>query len=275
MLSYAKPLFAALSISLLPLPTTVTPEAVRLDGYVVSMTVAVNTKEANAPIGMTLKLAGDKMRMEMDVSSMLGSAGGGEAATMMNGAYMLAQSDGRIAMVLPNMRNPFGGGATGMGMIIDSEMIKGQIRESADSIAKAPSEVTVTMDDLGPGETILGHATRRYRLTHRLTMGGQQEGGTAEVWMASDLAEAEAGFRKFGEAFGKSLLGGSSVDVENAIFAKMPTGFALRIVATSGTETIKMEVTKAQKTSMDASEFEVPSGIQLMDIGAMLGGRGK
>ena len=271
MLSYTKPLFAALSLSLLPAATIVPPEQRALDGYVVSMTIAVSAKEVTAPIGMTLKIAGNKMRMEMDVSSMLASAGGGEASAMMTGAYMLAQTDGRIAMILPNMRNPFGGNGTGMGMIMDAEMIKGQLGQAADSVVKASNDVTVTIDDLGPGETILGRATRRYKLTHRVTVNGQQESGTAEVWMASDLAEAEAGFRKFGESFGKSLLGGSSADVENAIFAKMPPGFALRMVATAGTETVKMEVTKAQKLSIEEKEFEVPSGIQIMDLAAMLG----
>ena len=36
-----------------------------------------------------------------------------------------------------------------------------------------------------------------------------------------------------------------------------------------------LEVTQAGKTSFEESDFEVPPGIQVMDLGAMMGGRGR
>lgn len=274
MLHHTKHLLTALSMSVLPLSIVTTPERAPLDAYVVAMTIAVNSKDVNAPMGMTLKISGDKMRMEMDMSSMLGSMGGGEATAMMSNAYMLMQADGRTAMIFPNFQNPMSGGK-GMGMIMDPEMIKGQLNQTMDSNAKEPSDITVKLDDLGPGETILGHPTRHYKLTHQMTVDGKQESGAAEVWVATDLKDAEAGFRKFGESFGKSFLGASSDKAEDAIFAKMPGGFPLRIVAGTGSETVRVDVTKAEKVSIDEKEFEVPAGIQLMDLARMMGGRGR
>jgi hypothetical protein len=238
------------------------------------MTITTNETGGSERLGMTFKMAGGKLRLEMDMSSLLGAAGGGEAAAMMSGAYMLLQSDGRMAMIVPGFQNPMTGG-TGMGMIMDTQMLKGRIGADVTSnvdttVAAAMNKVSI--EDLGAGETILGHATRRYRITE--TPGGGDASGTEaiEVWVATDLPDAVAGFKSFGESFASSFLDLTSQAATDAITRKMSDGFPMRVVATSsaGKEMMRMEVSRAERVSFDDKEFEVPAGIQLMDMGAML-----
>jgi hypothetical protein len=190
---------------------------------------------------------------------------------------MLVQASGKLALVLPSMN---------MGMSIDAGSLGGGRGGRGAPPTVDASDVNVSVDDLGPGEAILGHPTHKYRVheSYNLatTVNGQassaKHDATSELWMATDLGGAENGFRKFGEAF--ASLGGRTTakEVAAAWSSKMPKGFPLKRVSTENTDhgktTSTQEVTEIKKTSFDAADFEVPSNIQLMDFGAMMRGRG-
>jgi hypothetical protein len=220
------------------------PVTPRADGYTITMRITTGTQ---APMNITFKAAGEKMRLETDMSAMMGGGRGGAMAT---GAYMLPNSDGKLIMVMPNAPNMSGG--TGMAMSMD-------LAQMAQRMGGAPPRVAeATVEDLGPGETILGYKTHKYRI--------RQPDGTVEAWIA-DLPGID--FKKFATGFGAQFSG-----MHPRMAEKIPSGFALKVVI-SGKETGTMEVSKIEKTSFTNSDFEVPAGLQVMDLGAMMGGRGR
>jgi hypothetical protein len=266
MFRFSKSLLAALPLAAFPFSAreSAAPRTLRADGHVIAMTISMSENDKTESIGMTMKLAGEKLRLEMDVSAMAGAMGAGDDAAMLKGAYMLVQGEGKIAMVMPSFTNPLTGSA-GMGMIMNAEMMKGQF---GGAMPSAP-DVNITVTDLGPGETILGHPTRRYRVTENSTSTGTGAPDAVEVWLASDLADVEAGFKKLGNSFATSFFG--------PVFAgsaagKVPPGFPLRVVGTTaaGKEVMRLDVSRAEKLNIDDKEFEVPAGIQMMDLGAMM-----
>jgi hypothetical protein len=142
-------------------------------------------------------------------------------------------------------------GGTGMAMALD-------LAGLAARMGGAPPKVTdATIDDLGAGETILGHKTHKYRV--------RQPDNTVEAWIA-ELPGVE--FKKFVMGFGARFSG-----VDPRMAEKIPSGFAMKIVVT-GKDAVTMDVTKVEKTSFTDSDFEVPTGIQVMDMPSM-GGRGR
>jgi hypothetical protein len=271
MQQYAKALLALLPISVLPNATRDLSviQSPRVDGYVVTMAVTAEGAGMNAPMTMTLKAAGAKLRIEMDMSAMMG---GGGAGPMMNGAFMLPQADGRMAMILPNMQNPLGGGM-GLGMIMDMQSLSGQMRDLG--ISLDITDMKVTLEDLGAGDAILGRKTKKYKMTQKYSMGGKPYEGVSELWMTTDMNDAEAGLKKFQESFGMNFVGAAtSKEVKDEIQGKTPPGFPMRTVVImttpEGPQKMTMEVTKAEKASIDEKEFDVPAGIQLMDMAQMM-----
>jgi hypothetical protein len=272
MMRYARMLLAALPVSVFPnIARDAHVPAPRVDGYVITMSVNAEGSGMSGPMQMTLKAAGSRLRIEMDMSAVMGGAGS-DASAMMNGAFMLPQDDGRLAMILPNMQNPIAGG-TGMGMIMDMQSMTGTLQELGVSLEI--TDMKVSVEDLGAGETILGHKTKKYRMTQSYLMGGKPFSGVTEFLMATDMTDAEAGLRKFNDSFGKQFVGAAtSKQAQAEIQAKTPPGFAMRTVVAlttpDGQQNMRMEVTKAERASIDEKDFEVPAGIQLMDMGQMM-----
>src|SRR5205085_12152457 len=115
-----------------------------------------------------------------------------------------------------------------------------------------------TIEDMGAGETILGYKTHKYRI--------RQPDNTVEFWVA-ELPGTN--FKKFVTGFGAHFSG-----VDPRMADKIPQGFALKVVVT-GKDPVTTEVTKIEKTSFTDSDFEVPAGIQVMDMSGMMRGRGR
>jgi hypothetical protein len=259
------------------IPERVSAARPAVEGYVVAMTVKMEDPGAptlSGPVNMTLKVAGERVRVEMDMSAMMGGGGDPAAMAMLAGAFMLLRDSGKVAMIMPNMQNPMSGG-TGMGMIMDMSAIAG----SAGVVMPAITDMKMNVDDLGAGETVLGHPTRKYRIRQTYSLDGKAHEGTSEALFATDLGAAEKGFRKFNESFGGQFLGSSTAKgVNEALMAKMPAGFPLRMTSVmqtpTGRITVTMETSKAEKVTFDEKEFEVPANIQLMDMAGMGRGRG-
>jgi hypothetical protein len=235
---------------------------------------------------MTLKVAGDKVRLDLeDIGSMMGGMGGGrmsQMGDMSKGAYILVQPNGKVAVIMPNAPNMRGGG-TGMGISMDmSAMSSGM----GMAVPEA-SDVKVVVEDLGSGGSIHGFPTRKYRIkqTYTATGGGANspkgaQDVTSEAWFTTSIDGAVEGLKKFSESFGAQFGGGSSArGVVDELRGKMPQGFPLKMISTqvSGGKTTvtTMEVSQVTKTTFGPADLEVPSNIQLLDMSAMMGGRGR
>jgi hypothetical protein len=278
----------ALGAAALVALSAASPAVQRVDGYQITMKVTMDMP-ADAAAGMpagpmqmdvVIKSAGERVRMEMDMAKMMAGRGGGDqmagAAAMLGGVYVLVQPDGKMITVMPSMGMAMVGGGGGMGAM------GGMIKTSLDTL---PGWLKVT--DLGAGERILGYATRKFRVETKYTTTTTVMGtattdsidGTSDVWVTSDPAEALAAIRKYSQTMGASVLGGTK-DIFEASMKKLPANaVALRTVATSTTDkgktSVTLEVAEIKKATFEATEFEVPAGMQVMDMGAMMGGRGR
>jgi hypothetical protein len=244
-------LAALVPLAVLPVfrPAAVVPF---VDGYTV--TYQTTGGEANAPATITMKFAADKMRFEFDIASMMGRGGGGggrgDMGPMFAGAFMLVQGAGKVAIVVPGMR---------MGFAMDVGAMAGR-GGGAPVICSAQT----TVDDLGAAETIAGHPTHKYRI-HSKTATGED---LTEAWLATDITGAEDAFFRMGE----SMPGGGSKCIGDVIKAKSIKGFPVKFTTTANGKSTTMEATRAEKSNFDASEFEIPPGINIMDGAGMMGG---
>ncbi len=251
-------------------PATAPAPAPRaLDGYMVTQRI---TSEGDLVMSMTMriKVAQGRIRLELDSPDMPQQTGG---------MYMLMRDDGRITAVVASQ---------GMAVTMDPSMITGQMMGTF-----APptiSDVSVSVDDLGAGEPILTYATRKYRvhMTYKMksATGQSSMDSMMEMSVSSDIPGLADGLQKFTESFGNAfggLAGGSTRELSAALMSKMPKGYTLKAVIKSvetpasgpvRNSTSTIDVTGIAKASMEASEFEVPAGIQVMDLAQMMGGRG-
>jgi hypothetical protein len=150
------------------------------------------------------------------------------------------------------------------------------------------------LEDLGDGGRILGHATRRYRLTTAgtvdLTMGGRtctaRLDGTSEMWIASDVdlgPASNAAMTRLGISpnVGTGMGFGSATTSQNrgVAPASMPKGTALRTTMKQTsrdangrdvTVTHIMEIVELAQSALDPSLFRAPSDMQTMDMRKMM-----
>lgn len=138
-----------------------------------------------------------------------------------------------------------------------------------------------TIDDLGPGEPLLGHATRRYHIsalgTLTLSLGGHSCARhidvETEVWMASDV-DLDAPRLQAMSVFGVVPFTLAPVPPGDALVASLK-GLALRSISTShsvdssGTPSVvttRTEVTKLSRLTGADSMLVVPSDYSLLDL---------
>jgi hypothetical protein len=271
MIQRARRLCAALGLAALAFTVTAASAPPHVDdGYLITMSLVV-PEQGEGPMTMTIKAAGDRMRFEMDFSRAMGAD-----ASSMQGMFGVLQPGGKVAIVMPQMQ---------MGVTMDLAMMLG--RGTPGEAGVAMKDMTVDVTDLGSGGTIIGYATRKYHVRQKysmtVTVFGQtitEAVNTADtLWVTQDLGAAEGALKKFQESFG-SMMGGGMAKVADSLASKMPKGFPLRTVSVrtddKGKATVnRAEITEIKKATFAAAEFEIPAGINLMDMGAMMGGRGR
>jgi len=238
---------------------------------------AVHAQQPDSLWSYTLKIAGDsngsalpettvrqwvsarRIRMELANAAMAAASG---SYTVFNAA------DSTISMVIPAYQAVT---VTPSGFAL--AMAKS---------ARPKTETHLTsnsLEDLGPGESILGHATHHYRVTTvgtiKLTLGGsscdRRVDSQTEAWVAPDIDQ---------RAIVKPLvdMGMAPSDMVpqwDSAMAKLPTGIPLRTVITSrGTDrdgkalTVKrtLEYTALAHVPAADSVFATPKGYQVMDM---------
>lgn len=144
---------------------------------------------------------------------------------------------------------------------------------------------THTVEDLGSGESILGHATRRYRVTtagtREITMMGKTCSSpidaVTEHWIAPDLD-----ISAISDALRNQLATNlrPNVDVKRTgIPATLPKGTALRMLMTSRhttadgnpiTLTTSLEVVELAQGPIADSVFTPPADYRVMDVREMM-----
>lgn len=264
-----------------------TPAPAILDGYQITMRMTMTEPGAAAPTGpidMVIKSSADRMRMEMDFGKLMAGRGGEGAemaGTMMAGMFMLLQPDGKVVTIMPGMN---------MGMIMDPGAMlsgggMGGMGGTGISIDTDTAGMSVTVQDLGAGERILGFATRKYHVEMKYkttvrvmgTVDTTSVNMSTDTWITTDAGEPLAVLRKHAEKFGSMFNGGATKSVTDVMTAKLPkNGVALRTniksVDEKGTHLVSVEVAEMKRANFEVTEFEVPAGINVMDLGAMMGG---
>ena len=268
------------------------PADMRVDGYQITMKMTAEMPAGEMPAGtpagpvqmdVVIKSTTDQLRVEMDFSK-LASGGGGDmaaAGAMMAGMYMLLRSDGKMVTVMPSM---------GMAMIADPSAILGGggglagmgISTKVDTAAG-----WLKITDLGAGERIAGYATRKFRAEVKyketVTVMGTTTADSTEsvydLWVTTDASDALGALRKYSEKFGGSV-GSGNKEIFDAWTKKLPANSVpLRTVGhmttAKGKTSMTLEVAEIKKATFEATDFDVPAGMQVMDMSAMMGGRGR
>lgn len=159
------------------------------------------------------------------------------------------------------------------------------------STVKVPTQPPFTLElganptseviDLGAGESILGHATRHFRqtvgYTMKITIGGETctkpSRQLSEIWTTNEVklpdlsgvvqrftgAASPTGFEQLLDSIKNRATKGTVLRSISLATSNTAAGDTLRVVTT-------MEMTALNPDSVDAHDFEVPPGYNVMDM---------
>jgi hypothetical protein len=144
-----------------------------------------------------------------------------------------------------------------------------------------------TVEDLGGGEPVLGHATRRYRekLAYDILITAGGDSCTrhiremTELWVTLDSAipDMEIAFKHIAAMSGSMVVSDVAKKLADVRGVRIK-GVVLRRVSASNnplapddslTVHTRSEVTELKRGAIDASEFEIPSGYKVRDTRTM------
>lgn len=151
------------------------------------------------------------------------------------------------------------------------------------------SDMKASVQDLGDGEAILGHPTRRYRISHGLTMNTvmMTESVTVsmetsgETWFAKDLPVERNAMSADSSMLTqyRDLIPGVDANRFRQELSKLPSLVPLKGVMTTSsyfgpmdiTVKITQLVTKVEKKQVPAGIFEIPAGYKKVQMPDMPG----
>ncbi|HKS06530.1 MAG TPA: hypothetical protein VJR92_09485 [Gemmatimonadaceae bacterium] len=244
------------------------------------------------PVEWTVLSAGDRMRMDIDLARFASARGGGPGSgrggdggmgrgeeaignvisNMTAGLYVLVTGDGKMTVVMPGMQMAV---AADVASLAQGNPMGGRGGRGAEVERARDVEAAIgAIEDLGVGERILGHPTRRFRSTSKGARGNTE--GTIEMWMAN-IGTMGAAFQKYSDRFSGMFLGGSSASVNRAFEAKIPKGSVpLKMVIISnsnrGKDTTTIETIDFKQVMFDPAELELPPGMRVLDPNTMMQG---
>jgi hypothetical protein len=216
-----------------------------------------------APTTVAIEVAGSKMRMEFS---------GRDA----EGMYLLIDNTaGTMTSVIPAQQMAIKMDFPGVGVGI-SGLMKTSVR----------GDPTIDVEDLGPGENILGLPTRRYHsrtaYTLVITIGDQSCEKTfvtdGEQWMTSSTPQTASAMKTLMSVSGGQNSSAAMKALADATQAKMP-GVMLRTIATSTTTTasgesssvkVRSDVTSFGATEIDTARLVLPAGFNVRDTSEMM-----
>jgi hypothetical protein len=255
------------------------PSPVAVEGWTFTWKVTAEASdgkkvERGAPPSMKVSMIPGKARIDYVDGAPMGQK---------KGAYMIIDAErSDFIMVSPEDKSAVVMDPSALGSMMNAM--------GATKLVKMDvSDVSTSVDKLGPGEKILGHSTNKYRITRDYKMDiavfGRHNRTThhavSETWFATDNFIEDRTF----EAWAKNLAGsfqGIGGDAFKKLMegeAQIPKGIMMKQVTTStdtddkGKEkssTMTMEMTELQKGGIDASLFKVPEGYQVTDMKAQM-----
>jgi uncharacterized protein DUF4412 len=213
------------------------------------------------------QFSGGNSRMDMDASLMpLGIMG--------KGTYVIVKSGSPIEWIVDPAKQQY------FEINVDSmARFASNAQGALGGIVKTKtSDVTADLKALGPGETIQGYATMKYRLTYSATstvsvLGRTQTSSnttTSDIWVAPQLAGLFNPAPRPG-----SQMGGNSEAAQKfaAAYAKIGKGVPIRTVSQTQAAgdhapsmTMTMELLNIKRSQVDPSVFEIPAGYTKIDM---------
>jgi hypothetical protein len=146
------------------------------------------------------------------------------------------------------------------------------------------ADVSSRTEELGPGETILGFTTKKYRVTNGYTMNISVMGRTTSsrtesvstMQVSEELGSMAPAFQNFGERFANAFLGfgGDAMKKIMELNRSLPRGFALAqeqvttatAMGRTMTTTSRLRVSAFTRGGVTAAYFVVPDGLTTVDM---------
>lgn len=247
----------------------------------VTMQKGVGGSNADAPEIMMAghgQYSGGNSRMDMDQSVMPGGFMG-------KGTYLILKGATRNEWIVDPQKQQY------FEINIDSaaNFSMGSMNLMGGMVKMETSDVTADVQPLGPGETIEGYATMKYRLTTSFVSktsvlwrkSKSRNTTVTDIWIAPQLAGL------YNPAAAASQGGGSSEFGQKiaAAYAKVGKGAAIKTVAQTQSTgdhasamTMTMQLLNIRRARVPSSAFEVPATYAKIDGTAALsalGGGGK
>ena len=269
----ARVALAAIAIAALPLAS----HAARAQGLTYDMRMTAESERAGkttpAQTMMTAHghYSGGNSRMDIDQSMMPGGMMG-------KGTYIIVRSGSRTELIVDPEKHTY------IELNADSmAKFAASARNALGGMVKTEmTDVTADVQPLGPGETIQGYSTMKYRITNGYTMTTSMMGRTrhttqhttSDIWMAPKLEGLFNPMARGAPQGGNAAL----ADKIAAAYAKIGKGVPIKSVTqsvTSGDQTSSststMELLNIKTGPVSPSLFEVPAGYTKTDIMGGLG----
>lgn len=228
-------------------------------------------REARSSL-MTVRIQDGNVRMDyLEGLTPLGEKSGYMLLRAKDASYVVVSPKEKKAVIMSAEAM-----GSGLGAMLNSPLIKLTF-----------SNMSFRYKDMGAGEEILGHKTRRVRTWYtstmemKLPMMPDQKVATSDSsdqWIAPDIGLPEADLEKWAKAFSSGVRSTNpELQAELDKFAKSyGKGLTLRTITWSTEtdkkgkatlDTITTEVTDIKMGAIDASMFEIPKGYEVVDMG--------
>ncbi|HEY4302943.1 MAG TPA: DUF4412 domain-containing protein [Gemmatimonadaceae bacterium] len=261
--------YVALSLSMAAVTAAATSAhaQTKVPGWTYAYNITFDSGTGSANRGsMAMRFQTTATAMRMEIVQIAGTANRNAMGIDISGMYtIMNDADSTYTSVMPSQQ---------MAMVMQNPttMLANQPKASFDVKSK-----TTSVEDLGPGDKILGHATHHYRMktvgTMTVTRGDdactRSMDGETEVWVAPDV-DMSSMTRSMAAHSGAALPDMSGVEDATPIkgvplrsktrqTAVMPNGES-RVVETTN------EFVELSNAPLDPSLFKVPADYHLMDM---------
>jgi hypothetical protein len=239
-----------------------------------SLTIRISTEFGNGGTGnvTTMRHRMTDHAIRWEVTRVSSATGPVSASGPFDGAYTIVDvADSTMTSVTPATHR-----ATVMSLDPLPDARRAMLPKMVEHLTRSQ------LDDLGDGGTILGHATRHYRLTTEgtadFTVAGQtcsrRIDAVSEMWIARDVDFGPIADQLVAPIGGSRRVTAAVVN-DGVPRAAAPKGTPLRTITREngggGTgpaiaTTTTVEITELSRAPLDASIFSVPTGIETVDL---------
>jgi len=244
------------------LPRTPAPPLGKVEGWMITQSITVDSGNGSAPVALTSRMHGSAGRLRVEITSGLRDALGGMVT-------LVDSTANRRSQVMPSRKM----------VMVSSLADQGRVM-----VRTEPYLASRTITDLGEGERIAGLPTRHYRVEGmsgtRVTLGDRtcviERPTHAEMWTTPDATAAAMlrNLRGIGSLLQNMVQIGQGA---GGAQGRMPPGTPLKSISrlnltgstgVSRAVTITTEITAFSSGPIDAALFAAPEGYQVLDASA-------